>query len=517
VLATAFALAAFAVTAWSVNRNNDQLVAYTQTGAPTVLSVALPAGRNLGAIVDKADPSGTKAAAVDKFTSLSEGSAGTVTFGVDPQRFAHVAFWAKGFSAQPLDKLMAELDPPAPAPVTVTGSAMQVTVKVSSLSLPAEQLWANVTTGSTPVFLGTLPTRGTATLTASLTGCPCVLQSLYLQPAVLSEQLQHPVSGSLTITGLADQATGASDWTQARAGLFSSAGLWQSGDPFSPPDALTPSSSGLAWSFNSGSASKAAPTLVSVNRPSPVPALAPTAMISGRGSLFQAVGLDGSPLTVRIVAPVAAIPGAPTNGYIMDRQYAELAASQNLVQDEQQVWLAAGTQSQIEPLLKAAGVRVTSVTSAADAEALLSRQGPALASSLFLADAGAAALLAVGAAILGLYLSARRRRYEYAALEASGVHRGRLRRAVGIELAVVLGFGTIVGIATGLGAAALALRAVPEFATNPSAPPLSYMPSAGPLAALLGIAVGLLVVVSVVLSTTIIQGVRLEQLREAPA
>jgi putative ABC transport system permease protein len=87
---------------------------------------------------------------------------------------------------------------------------------------------------------------------------------------------------------------------------------------------------------------------------------------------------------------------------------------------------------------------------------------------------------------------------------------------VGIELAVVLGFGTIVGIVTGLAAAALALRAVPEFANNPPVP-LSYMPSAGPLAALLGSAIGLLVVVSVVLSTTIIEGVRLEQLREAPA
>jgi putative ABC transport system permease protein len=47
-------------------------------------------------------------------------------------------------------------------------------------------------------------------------------------------------------------------------------------------------------------------------------------------------------------------------------------------------------------------------------------------------------LLSAGAAILGLYTSARRRRYEYAALEASGVRRRTLRAAVLIELAVVL-------------------------------------------------------------------------------
>jgi putative ABC transport system permease protein len=519
VLATAFALAAFAVTAWSVNRDNDRAVAYTEAGAPTVLTVAVPAGQSLGTIVDKADPSGTKAAVVDKYTSISSGSSGTVTLAVDPQRFARVAFWEKGFSAVPLQKLMDELDPPEPAPVTVSGAAMRVTVNVGSLSLPGEQLWANLTTGATPLLIGTLPTKGTATLTASLTGCPCVLQSLYLQPAALGQQLANPVSGSLTITGLAWQAAGATTWTQARASLFTSAGQWQANDPFDPPDTVTASQAGLSWTFNSGSPAKAknaAPTLAAVNYPNPMPALAPSSMIGGRGSLFQGVGLDGNQLPVRIVAPVEAIPGAPTNGFIVDRQYAELAASQELTQDDQQVWLAGGAQSQIEPALKAAGIKITSVTSAAAADTQLSRQGPALVSSLFLADAGAAALLAVGAAILGLYLSARRRRYEYAALEASGVARSRLRRAVGIELAVVLGFGTVVGIATGLAAAALALRAVPEFA-NPPAVPLSYMPSAGPVAALLGIAVGLLVVVSLVLSTTIIQGVRLEQLREAPA
>jgi hypothetical protein len=327
----------------------------------------------------------------------------------------------------------------------------------------------------------------------------------------------NPVQGSITFSGLAYQNAGATGWTQARAGLFTSRGLWAADDSLHTPDVVKTTSAGLYWAFNTAGDAKASPALASVNRPDPMPALAPSSMVGGRGSLFQGVGLDGSPLPVRIVAPVAAIPGAPANGFLVDRQYAELAASQNLVQDDQQVWLAAGAQDQIEPALKAAGLRVTSASSAAGADALLARQGPALASSLFLADAAAAALLAVGAAILGLYLSARRRRYEYAALEAAGVPRRRLRRAVGIELAVVLGFGTIVGLATGLAAAALALRAVPEFSTIPAAPPLSYMPSAGPLAALLGTAVGVLIVVSVVLSTTIIQGVRMEQLREAPA
>jgi hypothetical protein len=301
----------------------------------------------------------------------------------------------------------------------------------------------------------------------------------------------------------------------ARPGLLTSTAAWAAGGQFQPGPSA--SAAGLRWTFDTSRDVNVQPLLNSVNRPDPMPALAPGPMVAGRGRLFQGVGLDGGALTVRIVAPVAAVPGAPANGFIVDRQYAELAANQNFPQAEQQVWLAAGAQSLIEPRLAAAGVRVTSATSAAAAAALLARQGPALASVLFLADAAAAALLAAGAAILGLYLSARRRRYEYAALAASGVSLRTLRRAVLIELAVVLGFGALVGIAAGLGAAALALRAVPEFVTSPPAPPLSYVPAAGPLAALLGAAVVLLAAVAVVLSVTIVGGVRLEQLREAPA
>jgi hypothetical protein len=49
-----------------------------------------------------------------------------------------------------------------------------------------------------------------------------------------------------------------------------------------------------------------------------------------------------------------------------------------------------------------------------------------------------------------------------------------------------------------------------------SAPPLSYRPPAGPLAALLGAAVALLIVVAVISSITLIRGIRLDRLREVP-
>jgi hypothetical protein len=82
-------------------------------------------------------------------------------------------------------------------------------------------------------------------------------------------------------------------------------------------------------------------------------------------------------------------------------------------------------------------------------------------------------------------------------------------------MALVLGFGVIIGVGSGLLAAELALRTVPEFLTTPAAP-LSYVPAAAPVIVLLGVAVALLAVAAVTASVLLIRGVSLDQLRETP-
>lgn len=511
VLATAFALAAFAVAAWSVGRDNERLVADTQVGAPTVLTVSVPPGKDLGAVVATADPGGRMAAAVDQFTSLSSGTAGLTTLAVDPQRFARVASWRPGFTSEPLAALGRKLAPSAPPPVVVTGDALRVTIDVGSLSPAGSTLAADVTTGASPVILGTLPAHGTVTVTGQLVGCPCVLQDLDLSPPI-HFQRQSPVTGAVTITRIEMHERGG--WVGA-GGVLSDAARWRPGHSDVPPDRLHAVAAGLRWQFKARAQQDA--ILVSVNRPYPLPAVVSSAMLSAGQRLATGAGLDGSPLGLRVIAAATVVPGAAQSGVIVDRRYAELAAGENFPQVTEEVWLAGGAQSVIEPRLRAAGVQVLSVRSAAAITAMFARQGPALASVLFLADAAAAALLAAGAAILGLYLSARRRRYEYAALSASGVPRATLRRAVLTELALVLGFGSIIGVATGLAAAVLVLRNVPEFISRPAVPPLSYVLPAGPLAVLLGAAAGLLIVAAVTASVLLIRGVSLDQLRESPA
>ena len=123
-------------------------------------------------------------------------------------------------------------------------------------------------------------------------------------------------------------------------------------------------------------------------------------------------------------------------------------------------------------------------------------------------------LLASGSAVLGLYVSARRRRYEYAALEATGVPRPVLRRSLLIEMGVLTAFGSILGIATGLGAIAIALHAVPEFLSIPPVV-LSYRPPGGGLALLLAAGVLLLLAAGFAAALALLGGIRSDQLRDA--
>ena len=64
---------------WDDKKNGD-----TSSDIPANFTVTVPAGKDLGAVVARADPSGRMAAAVDRYTSFSSGTAGLTTLAVDP-------------------------------------------------------------------------------------------------------------------------------------------------------------------------------------------------------------------------------------------------------------------------------------------------------------------------------------------------------------------------------------------------------------------------------------------------
>lgn len=517
VLATAFALAAFAAGIWSVSVANIRAVADAQVGAATVLSVTPPAGHDLSAIVNRIDPGGRQAMAVDEYTNLSGSNAGQVLMAIDPQRFARIAAWRPDWAAgRSLHSLTAALDPPAPPPVVLRGTQVRVRFDAQGVKPAGSTLVLDVyeqgvgAVGQTPVYVG--PASGSRSVTAELTGCPCVVADLTISVPPPTGINPSQVTGSVTIASI-DVRTGHGRWAPASAGL-SAPGRWRSGGTAGTiGSVLRPGPAGLVWSLSSlpGQTPRAVP----VDRPYPVPGLVARAVWPSSGRAAQVAGLDGSPLLVRPVAIAAAIPGAPANGVVIDRTYAERAAGGTPAYASQQVWLAPGALARVRPALRAAGVRITGVTSAASARAQLIRQGPALATVLFLADAAAAAALAAGAAITGLYASGRRRRYEYAALLASRVPRRSIRASLLAEQAIVLGFGVIIGLAAGLAATLLAVRSVPEFINQPQAPPLDYLPPVADLAALVGAALIVLVLAAVVASVLLVRSVQPDLLREA--
>jgi hypothetical protein len=508
MVATAFALATFAIAAWAVNDRNDTVLARAQVGAPYVLYVNTLPGTDLGALVDRADPSGLDAAPVVEYQSSS-----TVTMAVDPARWAKVATWPES----PPEGISKMLDPPAPLPLVLDGSSVRISAAIERLSPPGSTLVLDVdsrgATAPTPVQLGTPPASGRYIATAGLVGCPCVLQDLTLQPPPSAFSSGPSARGTLTLAGIEVQRRPGGEWSPVPAGLADP----QRWSAPGTPGLVLAGHGGLTWTFDPRGQGGDA-VLAPVDKPLPLPAVAAEAVTAGRTGPDTVAGVDGANLAVDVERVVPAVPGAPANGVLVDLDYARLAADTFVSsQATEQVWVAAAARTRIADRLQRLGVAVSATTSQAGVKSVLGRQGPGLARVLFLAEAGVAAALAAAGAILGLYLSARRRRYEYAALRVTGLRTRTLLGSLVAEQLIVLAFGLAVGIGAGLVAVDVALRAVPEFLTVPAAPRLSYLPPPGELVGLLAAVVAVVLAGALISGAIMIRSVRLDQLREAPA
>lgn len=506
LLGTSFALVTFAVSAWAVERSNYDTVAGVTVGAPAVLTVQTPEGTDLGDLVSRADPSGTRAAAVDVFTG-----SGSTTLAVDPRPWAAVATWPDGTAHKA--RQYARLLEPSTAPrLVVNGDTVRVTISVGQLGLPGTSAVLDVETptgeGVTPVQLGDLPQSGDITMSAPLPPCPCTVQDLTFVPdPSLGGAKQF--NARLTVRSL--EVHDGSGWHSVDAQLTRKGG-WRPAGPGAAGETVGAASGGLDayWSLPADN-----DAVVAYNdRPFSLPAVAPASTIGHAGKL-TASGLDGQDFTVDVLAVAKGVPGLPTGGVVVDRRFAEEAAGGNIARVTQQVWVApSGEAAGIASRLRAEGVQVLSTQTRDAASAALRRAGPGLAGILFLAEAAAAALLAAAGAVLGLAISARRRRYEMASLEVVGIPARTLSRSVVMEQVIVLGFGVLVGIVTGLAADALVLRVLPEFTSAPPAPVLSYAPPVGLLTAVLVIGAAAVIIVAALAGALLVRGTRLSQLRE---
>ncbi len=323
VLAAAFALATFAVAAWSTGQSNRRLVADVQVGAPHVLTVSPGTTADqgttgdLGAAVDRLDPGGTRAAVVDNYFSATA-TTGTL-LAVDPQRFAHVAAWRGGFATQSLATLMRRLAPPEAAPVRITGDMLRVRLTVDGLEPQGLVLGATLgSPGSSAAVnaeLGALPrSNGSVTLTAAIGGCPCTLRSLDLSSATTGTTGVQ-VNGALTLDGI--DVHGSHGWT-ALPGLQDTRRWRQlTGSDVDAVQSLSEQDGGLTWPVSFSAVSSA--SLAVADTPVALPAVVSTTVPTGPvGSVVPVLGLDGNNVQIRSVARTTAVPGAPSGGVIVE-------------------------------------------------------------------------------------------------------------------------------------------------------------------------------------------------------
>ena len=507
VLAVAFGLVAFGVDAWSVASSNAHDRAWTEIGAAKVLTVNPAPGQDLEAIVERLDPSGRDATVVSELTDFS-GPGPVQLLAVQPDRFAHVAFWRSDFGQAPLATLTQRLTEQVAPAVSLSGDGLEVTLDAPRLSAQAPPVLvadiAQIGGGRTSTTLGEVR-AGRRTLRGPL---PCTTQGCRLIGLHLERPGTSffPMSGRFVVSALGTHDQGG--WHATDANLALPDG-WRatSGGAKEP----VPTPGGLQLDMSATLADQ--PTWQVNDQPASLPALMTTLL----GGQDHVVGLDHSTLAVHPVATGPALPGGFGRVIIVDRTYAVRAAANAPTSASETVWLTPSVAGTFPAKLQKAGVTILSTQSAAEQTALYSRQGPALAILLFLAGACLGALLAAGGAMLNLHLTGRRRTYELAAMSAIGVRRRTLLASLYAEQAVLLVFGIGVGVVAGVVGAVLALPSVPEFADQPSAPPMLYGLHTVPVFLVVAVAVVVLAFVVAISSVNLLRVSRFDQLREAPA
>lgn len=505
LLALATGLATFAVDASAIAARNRAERARYDVGADRVLDVSAASPQVLLDTVRRLDPSGRQAMAVLVNTPFSSTTDRTGTLlAVDSPRLAAVANWRADLAGEPATQVGAALHPSVPAPVRVRAGTLRLIVRTSSLraSVPitvTADIAGAAGTGTVP--MGRLH-AGRGLYTGTVPACPhgCTLTGV---------ELGQPLGEFTTIAGTAvvESVAGPGGPYDAR---LSTSGVWQAKPAGDGRSQVVPGPDGLAYTFRSDSGDP--PGVLVRDVPEPLPAVF-AAGTAGAKPPAQLRGLDGTMVPASTVAVADGIPGLGSTGTLVDLEYALRSGDQP--SGDPQVWLSAAAPANFAARLAGAGVDITGSHTAAQRRTELNRSGPALALLLFLLVAAAAAVIAAGATAVTIYLGARRRTFEAAAMLAVGVRPRQLARAATGEHLLLLVTGVGIGVVGGMVGATLAMPTVPEFADNATIPRLLLTPVLPPLVALvvvLVVAVGLTVALA---ARLVVRAALPSRLREA--
>jgi putative ABC transport system permease protein len=513
LLGVALSLATFAVILWSSAAHNRQQRAVEQAGASTVLMVrAGPRVYDLRTAVERADPGGhSMAAAIVRVART------TPLLAVDTARFDGVAAWSPHNAPAGLSTILARLRSGAAPSLLVHRPALRLEVDATSLPRAGRVMVTLILTGADhqdrASELGPLR-RGQNTFTQPVTCLrPCRVTGLALHTSGTNQSKNAEIDA--TVTASVAASTTASGWRPVAG--FEQPSRWRQDG--SGVVQLHTAGDALAVRTRQSTPDSPWPTLRSADTPAQLPAV----VGKGTASLYNnttihdvaAFGLDSQPIDLDGSTIALSLPTLDRNGAMIDFG-AALNVMRGTVTSQTQlaVFVAHSAPSDLAARLAAEGVTVTRTVHASTFRDQLDTTGPALADGLFLVAAILATVLALGATVLASATTARRRAYEFAALETAGVPRPTLRRAVALEHGVLLVLGLLVGLTAGVVGAGLALPNTPVFASQHVGPPVDTALPLGLIAALAAAMVAVFALTSIAIAWSVSHQATPARLRE---
>jgi putative ABC transport system permease protein len=504
VVSVAVALTVFAANALVVGNRNWTARAEVQTGAPAVIDTDSHNPASLLASVRGIDPTGTVASPV-AIVRRTDAKA-TATMAVVTKDFEETSFAPPGEPYR-----LGALAPPDIAPVQLKGT--KVTGRLAwDLSIPdgdvtprpSDQSGAptdpTIGPGSeepselrilvtTPQgqrltrLIAQIPLRGKGS--AELDGlllCPdgCRLDGLEFRK---TDQQATQVSGTLRITGFGIDGksldiAAPNQWNPFVAPPTSTGDALEQLPAGNDTLALQLTSTGFALELSHADVPAVVPGLLAG-------ALPPGGTAQG----FDAVGLNGTPISVAVQQAVDTLPVLGGQGVLVD--YETLARLGGRLPDAGtlSVWVADPAKADaVATSLQAQGVGVLARHSTAAAKDRLDESASAWGLRLAAFTGGMSVLLAALVVLVMTVTGWRVVARDLAALHMSGVPLKELRRSLVREQVVLVGVGTVVGVLCGAVSSFVAMPLVPLFdsAVDP-VPALELAPAA---VAIVGSALG---------------------------
>jgi hypothetical protein len=508
VVSVAVALTVFAANALVVGDRNWTARAQVLTGAPAVIDTDSDSPTSLLATVRGIDPTGTAVSPVAIVRRTDAKS--TATMAVVTKDFEETAFAPPGEPYR-----LGALAPPDIAPVQLKGT--RVTGRLSwDLTIPGDEatprpsgqsgaptapslgpgseapseLRISVTTPQgqrLTRLIAQIPLSGKGS--AELKGlllCPdgCRLDGLEFRKT--DEQVSQ-VTGKLSITGLGIDGksldiAAPNQWNAFVAPATSTGDALKQVPAPADTLALELTSTGFALELSHADVPAVVPGLLA----GPLPP-------GGTAQGFDAVGLNGTPISVAVQQTVDTLPVLGGQGVLVD--YETLARLGGRLPDAGtlSVWVADPAKAgAVAKALQAQGVGVLAQHSTAATKDRLDESASAWGLRLAAFTGGMGVLLAALVVLVMTVTGWRVVARDLAALHMSGVPLGELRRSLVREQVVLVAVGTVVGVVCGTVSSFVAMPLVPLF--DSTADPVPALELAPDVVAIVGSALGAAVV-----------------------